>query len=371
MKLPPDNARASRAAALPNTLASAARRATILGLIVASSATCAPEAPPPPLPPPTVRVTAVATSQASRELRLSGTLEAERSIALSFSTIGTVEQVFVQEGEAVTAGQPLARISPRSYADAVGVAKAAADRAEDAYRRLEPMHQNQTVADVKMVEVQTGLQQARLSLSMAQRSLDDTILRAPEAAIVARRSVEPGMSATPALPAFILVRTRTMMASAPVPELQIARVHKGDPARVSVAALGKTYDATVHDIAVTADPLTRTYTVRTSIPNLDGAMRIGMVAEVRMTVDSVSRNLVVPPEAVRVDETGSPCVFIVTKTETLERRHVEVAGFAGEGTALTAGVTAGELVVTSGTPMLADGIPVHIQDRVAQDGATP
>jgi RND family efflux transporter MFP subunit len=323
------------------------------------------------MPPPTVKVVAVARSDSSRELRLSGALEAERSIVLSFAGIGTVEQVFVQEGEAVTRGQPLARISPRTYADAVGLAKASADRAEDAYRRLEPMHRNQTVADVKMVEVETGLQQARLSLAMAQRSLNETVLYAPEPGIIARRSIEPGMSAAPGMPALLLVRTRTMLAAAPVPELEISRVHQGDPVRVVVAALGKTFDATVRDIGVMADPLTRTYSVKTAIPNPDGELRVGMVADIRVRVGTGADSLVVPPEAVRVDENGAPCVFVVSRDQRLERRHVQVAGFVGEGTAISRGVSAGELVVASGTPMLADGLPVRVALTPATDGAAP
>jgi len=313
-----------------------------------------------------VRVAAVAQSQSARELRLSGTLDAEHSTALSFAVLGMVEQVYVQEGEAVARGQALARLSSRSYADAVGLAKATADRAEDGYRRLAPMHRNQTVADVKMVEVETGLQQARLSLSMAQRNLDDTVLRAPEAGIVARRNVEPGVAALPALPAFVLVQTKTMLATAPLPEMLVARVKKGDAVRVNVAALGKSYDATVRDIGVVADPLTRTYTLKAAFPNPNGDLRVGMVADLKVTVDTGITSLVVPPEAVRVDEAGNPCVFVVNPAHTLTRRQVQVLGFVGEGTALTGGVAIGDWVVTSGTPMLAEGLAVRIADRTVQ-----
>jgi len=313
-----------------------------------------------PLPPPTVKVAEVALSDASRELHLSGTLEAERTIALSFSTIGTVGQVLVQEGEAVTRGQPLARLYPSIYRDTMGMAQAKADQAEDAYRRLLPMHRNKTLPEVKWVEMEAGLQQARLALSIAQKNLADTVLRAPEAGIVARRTAEPGMSATPGLPAFLIVQTKTMLATAPVPETQIARVHRGDPVRVIVAALGKSYEATVRDLGVMADPLTRTYEIKAAIPNPEGELRVGMVVDVRLRVERGAASLVVPPEAVRVDEQGKPCVFVVSDDQRLERRRVEIVGFVGEGTAVSKGVTAGEWVVTSGTPMLSNGLSVRL-----------
>ena len=55
----------------------------------------------PPPPPPVVQVTAAVRTDSARDLRLSGTIEAERSIALSFAVAGTVEAVLVQEGNEV------------------------------------------------------------------------------------------------------------------------------------------------------------------------------------------------------------------------------------------------------------------------------
>jgi RND family efflux transporter MFP subunit len=301
----------------------------------------------------------------TRELRLSGTLEAERSLALSFATLGTVEQVMVQEGEAVTKGQALARISPRTYEDALGMVKAKADQAEDAYKRLEPMHRNKTLPDVKMVEIETGLQQARLSLNMAKKNLEDTVLRAPEAGIVARRQIEPGMSVAPSIPAIVLVQTRTVLATASVPEKQLARVKKGDTAVVTVPALGKTYKGVVRNIGVMADPLTRTYTVKVAIAN-PGELRVGMVTDTSLKTETGPGDLVVPSEAVRVDEAGRPFVYIVSADRRLQLRRVEIAGFAGEGTGLSSGVSEGEAVVISGTPMLGDGMAVRTTGQTVE-----
>lgn len=320
------------------------------------------------LPPQSVRVAVARQTDSARDLRMSGTIEAERSTALSFAVPGTIETVLVQEGEVVRAGQALARLTARSYKDALGIAKAKADQAEDAYRRLEPMHRNRTVPEVKWVEVETGLQQARMTLSMAQKNVDDTVLRAPESGIVARRSAEPGGTAIPGSPVVILVQTRLVLATAPVPETQVAGVKKGQAAWILVTALGRTFEGMVREIGVVANPLTRTYTVKVAVPNADGALRVGMVAEVLLRQENPSLAVVVPREAVRVDESGRPCVYIVGPNDMLHRQAVEVSGFLGEGTALARGVAAGDRVVTSGSPMLADGMPVKIAGDALASG---
>jgi membrane fusion protein (multidrug efflux system) len=319
---------------------------------------------PPPSPQSVTAVEARETDSA-RTLHLSGAIEADRSTPLGFAVPGTVQSVFVQEGESVSAGQLLARLESRSFRDALDMAKAKADQAEDAYRRFEPMHRNRTVPDVKWVEVETGVQQARAALSLAQKNLDDTVLRAAEAGVIARRNVEPGMTCAPGMPSFILVQTRTVLANVPVPESQIAGVTKRQRAEVVVGALGRTFEGRVREIGVVANPLTRSYEIKIAIPNADGALRVGMVAEVSLRHENESRTVVVPPAAVRVDENGQACVYVINEKNVLRRTPVQVSGFLGEGTALSAGVAPGERVVTSGTPMLADGMPVRVVERAA------
>ena len=313
----------------------------------------------PRLPPPTV-ITAKATQvDQARALRLSGTIEAERSVNASFAVPGTIQEVLVREGDSVRRGQVLARMVSRSYEDALGIAKAKSEQAEDAYRRLEPMFRNHTVPEVKMVEIETGRTQARLSLSMAQKSLDDTVLRAPEAGVVARKVMEAGSNAAPGAPVITLVHNQTVLATAAVPEKAVARCKKGDKAKVVVAALGKTFEGNLREIGVVADPLTRSYTIKVALANSEGDLRVGMVSEIYVDVPGGSRALVVPPAAIRIDEAGKPCVFVALADQTVRRRNVNVVGYVGEGAAISEGLKEGEEVVVSGTPMLSDGMVVR------------
>jgi len=178
---------------------------------------------------PKVRVASVRRADVSRQLRWSGTIEAERSVVLSFPVVGTVAQVLVEEGQIVKRGQVIARLQSSSYQDALGIAKAKSNQAEDAYRRLKPMAENKTLPEIKLVEVESGLAQARLSVSLAAKNVQDSVLRAPENGLVAKRSVEPGASVAPGVPIITVMQTDTVLAAAPVPETQIAQIRKGWP----------------------------------------------------------------------------------------------------------------------------------------------
>jgi multidrug efflux pump subunit AcrA (membrane-fusion protein) len=120
---------------------------------------------------------------------------------------------------------------------------------------------------------------------------------------------------------------------------------------------------------VLANPLTRTYAVKVALTNDDGALRIGMVAEVRLRQEGAAPAVVVPPAALRLDETGHTSVWIVQGDGRLRRQTVEVSGFSGEGTAIASGLAPGARVVTSGSPMLAEGVAVTVVDDKATDVA--
>jgi RND family efflux transporter MFP subunit len=318
-----------------------------------------------PLPPPVVATAVVERISSARDLRMSGTVEAERTTSLSFAVPGTVEAVLVDDGETIRRGQVLARLTAVSYDNALGIAAAQAARAEDAVRRLEPMHRNKTVPEIKWVEAETSSEAARHAVEIARKNLADTVLRAPEDGVVSRRLIEPGATVAPGVPAFQVVQTRIVRAIAPVPENQIGQIRAGQPARVAVAALGREFAGEVYEIGVLADPLTRTYPVKITLDNGDGALKVGMVVDAFLPLPGDAPALAVPREAVRIDEKGAACVFVVGADTKVERRQVEVIGFVGERTALAGGVQEGEQVVVSGTPMLADGTTV----RLAEAGA--
>lgn len=84
------------------------------------------------MPPQVVKVAVAQQSNSARDLRMSGTIEAERSTSLSFAEPGTIEEGLVQEGRPCAAGRR-ARLTAGSYEDALGIAKARADQADDVF----------------------------------------------------------------------------------------------------------------------------------------------------------------------------------------------------------------------------------------------
>jgi multidrug efflux pump subunit AcrA (membrane-fusion protein) len=86
-----------------------------------------------------------------------GTVEESTAISLGFSSLGTVEQVFVSEGQRVQKGQLLATLNTASAQNSLDAVQATLSQAQDAYDRMVKLHDNGSLPDIKFVEVESGL----------------------------------------------------------------------------------------------------------------------------------------------------------------------------------------------------------------------
>ncbi|MDR2841443.1 MAG: efflux RND transporter periplasmic adaptor subunit, partial [Paludibacter sp.] len=166
-----------------------------------------------------------------------GTVEESVAVSLAFSGMGTVEEVLVDEGQRVRKGQLLAKLNTATAENSYQSMLAKQQQAQDAYDRLVKVHKNGSLSDIKLVEVETGLQQAKSMTAIAKKNLDDCRLVAPRDGVIAVRSVEAGNSAMPGMAAFKLISIDKVNVKISVPENEIGGVQTGQTASVTVAAL--------------------------------------------------------------------------------------------------------------------------------------
>jgi membrane fusion protein, multidrug efflux system len=313
----------------------------------------------------TVSVQEVQPYAGNLEIAYSGTIEEVLAVPLTFSVIGTVSEVRVREGDRVYKGELLAMLNAENWQSSYNIALASQTQAEDAYRRMEPMHKSGSLPAIKWVDVETGLQQAKSAAALAKKNLDDCKLNSTVDGIVGRRSIEPGMGVTSAINAITVVRIDTVYARISVSEGEIAAIRKDVASEVIVPALGDMrYSGVVEQIGVMADPLMHTYKVKIAIPNKDHAMLPGMLCSVIVAGPDYGRGVVVPTGCVMVNETGLRYLYVAdTVRHIAERREVTPGSFIRTGMEITSGLHAGEWIVVSGQQKLSDQSPISFNCR--------
>ena len=299
----------------------------------------------------------------SEAIDYSGTIEESESTPLSFSNLGTVARVYVSEGDFVRKGQLLAELNDATYKNTFEMSSATLKQAEDAYKRLLPMYKNGNLPEIKLVEVETGLQQAKASAAIAKKSWDDCKLYSPVEGIVGKRSIDPGMSAMPNFASINIVKIEKVFARVPISENEIALVKKGDKAKIKIAALNNAeFTGVVEEVGVMADPLAHTYKIKIGIANNSRQIKPGMICSVVLEKPNSSTGLFIPSSAVLVDEHGRNFVYAVNQNKAI-RKFVKTGKLLKSGVEVTEGLIAGEQIVVAGLQKLVDNSQVRIVNQ--------
>ena len=275
-----------------------------------------------------------------------GEVEENLSVAVSFPMGGRVERVYVHEGDRVRAGQILATISKSTAQNAYNSAKASLDQAEDAYNRLKKVYDQGSLAEVKWVEIQTTLEQARSMEQIARKQLEDCTLTAPVAGVVGSCNAKAGGSLLPGEPAVTILDMGKVSVTFSVPESEISTVNVGDEASVCVPALdNRIMNGKITDRSVSASRVSHSYQVKIAFPNPDKSLMPGMVCKVLLN-ESDSQGFVVPAKCVQTRPEGLS-VWVVENGRA-QHRLITSTAFVANGVLVSSGLHPGDTVITAG-----------------------
>lgn len=288
----------------------------------------------------------------------SGVVEASEILPLSFPQNGTIEKMYVKEGDRVKKGQLLAELN-KSYATNMHqVAKLSQQQAQDAYDRLLPMYEKGTLPEIKFIEVQTGLNQANSSLQMTQKGISDCNLYAPTNGVIGRKEFQAGMNVLPTVSVMELYKINSINVKIEVPENEINRIKKGDSAKIFISAINKSFIGKISEIGIAADMLSHTYSVNIQLENKNHEIKPGMIASVTLNGKSDANGFLVPNKALAKTTSGQS-LFLV-ENEKVKEVPVKTLALLDNQALVVGEIDAQDRVVYSGQQKIQDGASVRV-----------
>lgn len=314
------------------------------------------------MPPVRVQVTVVDNSSSETGRTYSGTVSSSETTTMSFSVAGTVKTLPVSEGQKVTKGQVIGTLDAGDYENAYNIAEAQLAEAQDGYNRLKKLHDANALPEVKWVEMEQKLKQARNAAEMAKRTLGDTVLRSPVNGTVSRKFVEPGQSVLPVQPVYEIISTSKLAVDISLSENEIGNISEGRKAIVTFDVPGiSSQEAKVTSKSVSPDPLTRSYTVKIDIDPEGGKILPGMLAEVSFPANdketAAPAAITLPSGTVILNNDNRWFVWTVKDNKAL-RRFVEVDQMVANGILVKSGLNPGDTVIVAGMQKVGTGTPL-------------
>jgi RND family efflux transporter MFP subunit len=338
-------------------------------------------------------------------LDASGYVVARRTATVSAKITGKVTEVLIEEGQHVNAGEVVGRLDDTNiragydqskaqlaYAtaahDQVQVQLANAQRDYERKKQLFAQHfvsqsdvdNAQTTLDDLKAQLNTAARNvdvSRQGIEVSQKSLDDTVVRAPFAGVITVKAAQVGEIVSPLSAGGGFTRTGigtivdmdSLEIEVDVNESFIGRVRPGQPASAKLNAYPDwEIPAEVIAIIPTADRSKATVKVRVGfkqkgdprvLPDMGVRVSFLSAAPTPGTENSPKPGVLVPAEAVQTN--GENGVAWVIRDDKLERRALKLGARNGNNVTVMAGLSAGERVAVGDSAKFKDGVKVVIQ----------
>ncbi len=350
-----------------------------------------------------VQVQEVKVDTISTENKVSGRVVTDGQESVFVMTNAQCLAVYVETGDAVTAGQKLCALDLASTLSSYNAANISYTSAAQSYQDQAAIFDKQialaekNVSDLKaLFEIgaasQLEIDQAELSLQTAQAQKTstlaqleagmqsyksnveqlDTVLEnvdaqgnviAPIDGTIISLSASEGGFISASAPVAVIDGVDRMEVAVSVSEALVPKLARGDEVDVSIGSLGTSVVGAIKSIDLAASMQTKLYNVTISINEDVAGLLSGMSADVSFRTNTSADTIVIPTEAIL---TSNNVQYVFVAEEGLAR-YVEIStGLTGNGvTEVTSGLKAGDMLVTVGQAYLSEGDAVRI---VSEEG---
>ena len=312
-----------------------------------------------------VLVATVKYEAASPERSFVGTVKPRIETDMGFRVPGKVAKRLVEVGQTVEVGQPLALLdevdlklqaepAQAEFSAATGV-QAQASAAE---QRAKDLRAKGWTTDAQMDSARAAADEARARLNRAERqveltrnSLSYATLVADARGVVTASLIEPGQVVAAGQSAIRVARFAEKEAVVAIPETLVGRAKEGVASVTLWSEPDKKYAAKLREIAPSADPATRTYLAKFSLPGAGDSVSLGMTATLTLADPATDRVAKLPLSAL-YNQGGSPSLYVVDASGNIALKPVTVKTYESGNVVIADGVDEGARVVALGVQKL-------------------
>jgi RND family efflux transporter MFP subunit len=294
-----------------------------------------------------------------------GTIRPRIEADMGFRVPGKVAKRLVEVGQTVDLGQPLATLdevdlklqaeqADAEFHAATGVlaqAAAAETRAKDLRAKGWATDAQLDTAKASADEARARLDRAVRSVELTKNSLSYATLVADTRGVVTATLIDAGQVVASGQTAIRVARFGEKEAVVAIPETLLGRAKDGVATVTLWSDPNKKYAAKLREIAPAADPATRTYLAKFSLPDAGDAVSLGMTATLTLSDPETTRVARLPLSAL-FNEGGDPSFYVVGDNGDVVLKPVKVKSYESNDVVVSAGVDDGARVVALGVQKL-------------------
>jgi membrane fusion protein (multidrug efflux system) len=336
-------------------------------------------------PPSTVTAEPARSERWIERLTSIGTLIASQGVDVTSQVAGIVTEVLIESGTEVEHGTKLVQLDTSVEVADLASAVATHREAEVAFTRQVDLMNKKVISEANLDTARAKQETAEAAVKRIEAVIAQKAVTAPFSGRVGIRKVEKGQYVSAGMALVSLQALDPIRADFPMPEQHIGKLQVGAPIELAVDAYpGQVFKGEIQSLDARVAQDTRTLLVRAILSNRERKLLPGMFANVTVLVGRPADVVTVPRTAVTYSLYGDSVYVAKPASETAdakaadapvagepagqmiaERRFVRTGQARGDRVAITFGLGAGELVVTTGQLKLNPGAAIHIDKSQA------
>src|SRR6185369_12729842 len=203
------------------------------------------------------------------------------------------------------------------------------------------MDQSRAAAD----EARARLNRAERSVELTKNSLSYATLLADSRGVVTATLIDPGQGVASGQTAIRVARFAEKEAVVAIPETLVGRAKSGTASVTLWSDADKKYTAKLREIAPSADPATRTYLAKFSLPEADDKVSLGMTVTL---ADAATERVAKLPLSALFSQGSNPSLYTVDDAGVVKLLPVIVKSYESNAVVIAGGVNEGAKVVALG-----------------------
>lgn len=301
-------------------------------------------------------------------LELQGNVQTKQNVLIYPEMPGTLERVFVKEGQKVSKGQILAKIDDGGMAQQVAQLEATTAFAKTTFERQERLWKQKIGSEIQFLQAKTQYTSQKNTLAQLKKQLEKATIRAPFAGIIDDVIKDEGTVVSPGMNAeiFRIVNLSNMYIEAEVPETYVSDITVGKSVEIMFPVLGKSLQTKVRQTGNFIDPANRTFKIEIAVPNKERDIKPNLTARLKINDYTNADAILIPQSIISENADGQQYVYVIKNINnnlgTAKQVVVKTGKTQGDIIEILDGVNAGDVLVQAGARTVKDEQEIKISE---------
>ncbi len=313
---------------------------------------------------PLVTTYKVVTTPFQHYVSLQGDVATKQNLIIFPEYAGTLQRVYVKEGQRVTKGQLLAVINDGGLSQQVAQLEVQAALAKTTFERQKRLWNQKIGSEIQFLQAKTNYQAQKNAVKQLKQRFAKTRVTAPFSGIIDDVISEQGQIVAPGQSMlFRIVNLSNMYVKADVPESYLSKIKRGSLVKVGFSSIGKEVVGKVRQVSNIINPNNRTFSIEVAVPNKDKMIKPNLIANLEILDYQKENALLIPTDIIQENAQGEKFVFIVKPTKNNEATVVKTLITTGVSyknkVEVLNGLQPNTTIVKEGAVTLRDGLTVN------------